>query len=136
VVEHTANYATIELSSSLDQDATNESWAIRDFSIWRDGGLEKPLFDSSDWVHISDEFEADELDESMVTSWTLEGNNGVISSCGSTKLIGGYGNFGGGAKMTKTFTEIEKHTKLRIQLQVWKIDSWDNEEFFCIIDGN
>jgi len=121
-MEHTANYVTIEFTSSLDEAATNESWGIRDFSIWRDGGVPKPFgdvppgFNPTEWVHVSDEFTSEELDENMLGGWLLEGNNGIISDCAGTKLIGGYGNFGAGAKMSKTFTELGSHSKIKIQV--------------------
>jgi hypothetical protein len=47
--------------------------------------------------------------------------------------VGGFGKFGKGATAVKHF-DLPPHRKLRIMTEVWKIDSWDNEEFYIKAD--
>jgi len=47
-------------------------------------------------------------------------------------MLGGYGKFGLGTQVSKTFTNIKPHFKLVISLKLWHIDSWDGDEAFKI----
>lgn len=40
---------------------------------------------------------------------------------------------GSGGYITKTF-KIPPHTRLRLQVLVYKVDSWDNEKFIIEVD--
>lgn len=48
-------------------------------------------------------------------------------------MFGGFGKFGAGATATKVF-ELPPHHTIYLKLQFWKIDSWDNEEFYLWVD--
>jgi len=49
-------------------------------------------------------------------------------------MIGGYNIFGLKASAEKTF-EIPPHHRLRLQMTIFKIDSWDNEWMYVKVDG-
>lgn len=57
-----------------------------------------------------------------------------VSKCGDVSLVGGYGKFGKGAVASKTFNTAAQ-AGLRLQVQLWKIDSWDGEELFVTMNG-
>jgi len=67
--------------------------------------------------------------------WSFEGATNYIGECAGHYMVGGYGNFGVGASMQKTYTNLPPHTQVRIRFQFWRIDSWDNEMFYCTVDG-
>ena len=52
------------------------------------------------------------MTENDLDGWELSGNNGVIGECSGNYMIGGYGNFGAGAKMKKTFGGLGPHDKV------------------------
>lgn len=37
--------------------------------------------------------------------------------------------------MTRTFKNLETHYKVRIQVLLFQIQSWDNEKFYIDVDG-
>jgi hypothetical protein len=43
--------------------------------------------------------------------------------------VGGYNKFGEGAMATKKM-KLPDHKRIRIKVQLWKIDSWDGEELY------
>lgn len=58
--------------------------------------------------------------------WTVVQGPDANSLCAGVRLFGGYQLWGRGTYIQKTFT-LPPHQKVRVQLQFWKIDSWDNE---------
>jgi hypothetical protein len=48
-------------------------------------------------------------------------------------MFGGYAKFGARAVALKQF-DLPPHHTLTIKVQMWKIDSWDNEEFYVWVD--
>jgi len=70
-----------------------------------------------------------------IEGWSIRGASTFIGECGGYTMIGGYGNFGAGAAMSRTFGHLPPHNQIRIKFQFWKIDSWDNEMFYCSVDG-
>jgi hypothetical protein len=47
------------------------------------------------------------------TGWEFYGNNGKkVSECDGVSLIGGYGVFGKGAGMKRTFSDLGPHSKI------------------------
>jgi len=49
-------------------------------------------------------------------------------------MVGGFNIFGVGATAEKKFT-IPSHKKLRLQMTIFKIDSWDDEWMMIKVDG-
>ncbi len=62
--------------------------------------------------------------------WT----NTTVSECGGVKMLGGYCNFGGG-EVFKIFSDLPKHTQVRIQATYHFIDAWDTESGFMRINN-
>jgi len=50
-------------------------------------------------------------------------------------LVGGFNIFGAKALARKSWT-VPKHKRMRIMVQMWKIDSWDGEFLFIDVDGS
>jgi hypothetical protein len=67
--------------------------------------------------------------------WTVTGAKSQSSSCSGVALFGGFNVFGTGAAITKVIGNIPIHNALRLRLQFWKIDSWDNEFARIYVDG-
>jgi hypothetical protein len=59
--------------------------------------------------------------------WKVEGAPTAVTNCGGIPVLGGFGNFGANAKVTKTFDNLAAHFKLKVKMVFLKIDSWDNE---------
>jgi hypothetical protein len=57
-----------------------------------------------------------------------------MTKCDKVGLVGGYGAFGKGATALKQLN-LPPHYKLKVNVQLWKIDSWDNEVMFVLVDG-
>jgi hypothetical protein len=49
-------------------------------------------------------------------------------------ILGGPLAFGKKAALAKTF-KVPPHYQLRINVQIWKIDSWDYERMIVLADG-
>lgn len=49
-------------------------------------------------------------------------------------MLGGYGKLGRKADLWKRFTNLPPHFSLLVKVQMWKIDSWDNEVFKVFVD--
>jgi hypothetical protein len=58
----------------------------------------------------------------------------AINKCGDVAIVGGYNAFGRRATATKQI-RVPPHFKLKLQVQLWKIDSWDNEKMQIYVDG-
>ncbi len=67
--------------------------------------------------------------------WTVTGALSKATDCTGVALFGGFDVFGAGATMTKSIGNLPSHNALRLRVQFWKIDSWDNEFAKIIVDG-
>ncbi|CAD8213932.1 unnamed protein product [Paramecium pentaurelia] len=67
--------------------------------------------------------------------WTAEGvkTQNLIYDCAGSFLYGGYGIFGVGAKISKQL-ELPPHTKIKFNIDIWKLDDWYEEYIQIIID--
>ncbi|CAK58841.1 unnamed protein product (macronuclear) [Paramecium tetraurelia] len=59
-------------------------------------------------------------------NWVVSGASPQFTDCMGTLLFVGYNAFGSRTTVSKIFT-LPPHFKINLQLQFWKIDSWDNE---------
>ena len=67
--------------------------------------------------------------------WGLP-NAAQVTTCGHLgKMLGGYGVFGAGAYVEKTFTDLPVHAGLRIRLVFTRVDSWRDGEAQVWVDG-
>jgi hypothetical protein len=67
--------------------------------------------------------------------WTDKDGNAYTktSECDGVTLVGGYNNLAGGS-LFKTYENLPTHTHIFIAIEVWFIDSWDNEDFTISVD--
>ncbi|CAD8095968.1 unnamed protein product [Paramecium primaurelia] len=66
--------------------------------------------------------------------WWVQGNNGQLTSfCNGVSLFGGFNLFGSGASVSKSIS-LPPHFRIRVSLEFWKIDSWDDEFVYFILD--
>ena len=77
-----------------------------------------------------------------IGSQGLEGWHGVpgpnlTSNCGEgSTIVGGYGHFGKGAFLERTFSSLPAHWGLRLRLDFLLIDYWGRENAQIFIDGS
>jgi hypothetical protein len=60
--------------------------------------------------------------------WSCTNCNGgspYLTTCGSVRMLGGYGMCGNGCYFEKTFTGLPAHTELMVEVFWWSVDSWD-----------
>ncbi len=48
-----------------------------------------------------------------------------MTTCGTVRMLGGYGMCGNGCYFQKTFTGLPPHTEVMVEVFWWSIDSWD-----------
>ena len=59
-----------------------------------------------------------------------------MTTCGSLgTFLGGYGQFGVGAYVQKTLTDVAHHTGVRVQATFYKIDQWNGRQGVLLADG-
>ncbi|CAD8130978.1 unnamed protein product [Paramecium sonneborni] len=59
----------------------------------------------------------------------------IIYKCVSFDLVGGYLNLSPNDKLEKLIENLYPHYQIQVLIQLWKIDSWNNEMFFLELDG-
>jgi hypothetical protein len=60
--------------------------------------------------------------------WSCSGCDGAppyLTTCGSVRMLGGYGMCGNGCYFEKTFTGLPAHTEVMVEVFWWSLDSWD-----------
>lgn len=58
-----------------------------------------------------------------------------FQTCGSYKILGGYGKMGSGYTLEKTFSSLPPHSMMEVNLDFFCIDSWDTEYFYVSVDN-
>ncbi|CAD8200579.1 unnamed protein product [Paramecium octaurelia] len=157
IVDHTGNNMVVSFTSTLDQASEDESFGVRDLNIFylpcADGCEECQGPSISDCIKCSDNLFYDfgqcqnisnfemleqaftELQFDDLKGWELHERQDPIyfTSCMGASLVGGFRVMGTGGYITKTF-QIPPHKNLRLQVVIYKIDSWDNEKFTIEVD--
>jgi hypothetical protein len=120
----------IMMEDSLNEATTNESWAISDFAIFFISCEE-----DSSCENVADTLNEDSFGADAVVGWTDKDGNvfDKTTACDRISLVGGYGELAGN-KLSKTFTDLPPHSHLIFAVEVWFIDSWDNEDFTITVD--
>ncbi|CAK67494.1 unnamed protein product (macronuclear) [Paramecium tetraurelia] len=139
IISHNSESLVFIITSSLDQPPSDESWGFRSFtlSILRcpQGCLFCQDTDYNNcfyWISfISLWHYSIEVDGWMKNSDIQP----AIGQCASIGLVGGSINLAPNDKLEKIFTNLHPHYKMVLKLQLWKIDSWDNENFVLEVDG-
>jgi hypothetical protein len=64
-----------------------------------------------------------------IADWVVTGPGvtKTVTTCAGTSIFGGYGIFGAGAAASRQFTGLPVHNTVRLQMQLWKLDTWDGE---------
>ena len=69
--------------------------------------------------------------------WWGRPNAAQTTECGSLgRMLGGYGVFGVGAWVERTFENLPPHEALRLRLTFYRVDSWRDGEAQIWVDGN
>ncbi|CAD8106310.1 unnamed protein product [Paramecium primaurelia] len=76
------------------------------------------------WFHIDTKLEG----------WQLENGKDKGYECSGIVIFGGYENVGAKSTLSNSFISIAPHYKIMIKFTFWKIDLWDNDEFYIKID--
>ncbi|CAK61100.1 unnamed protein product (macronuclear) [Paramecium tetraurelia] len=76
------------------------------------------------WFHVDTKLEG----------WKLENGKPKGYECSGIVVFGGYENIGAKALLSNTFTNMVPHSKVMVKFTFWKIDLWDNEQFYVKID--
>ncbi|CAD8148346.1 unnamed protein product [Paramecium octaurelia] len=69
------------------------------------------------------------------SGWIVSSNfNGILfSACIGIRLFGGFNVFGTNAIISKQFS-LPPHYQIKVTLEFWKIDGWDDEFVYTIVD--
>ncbi|CAK93030.1 unnamed protein product (macronuclear) [Paramecium tetraurelia] len=69
------------------------------------------------------------------SGWIISGNyNGLqLSTCNGVTMFGGFNAFGTNTIISKHFS-LPPHYQIKVSLEFWKIDSWDAEYLYILID--
>ncbi len=60
--------------------------------------------------------------------WSCSGCSGgspYLTTCGTVRMLGGYGMCGNGCYFEKTFTGLPAHTEVMVEVFWWSVDTWD-----------
>ncbi|CAD8154684.1 unnamed protein product [Paramecium pentaurelia] len=135
VINHNSESLIFIMTTSLDSSPGDESWGFRDFSIQilrcpqgclycQDNDYNNCYY----WIgFLSLWHESIEVD-----GWIKNNNNmqPTIDKCVSFDII----KLAPNDKLEKIIENLNGHYKMQVQLQIWKIDSWNNEMFILEID--
>jgi hypothetical protein len=119
-VKHSAGGTTITMTSSLDENSANESWGIREFYLYvyvcpQGCTICDPdnLKACGAWKLFDDEFG---ISSTFATApqWQVSGGTADVSVCAGTQIFGGFNNWGKGASITRTFSNLPQHKTLRL----------------------
>ncbi|CAD8123956.1 unnamed protein product [Paramecium sonneborni] len=137
-IVHNSPTLTIILSSNQQGQADIQSWGFRQVKIQllscpsqcgichNDNVQECQNWNQEalSWFHIDTKLEG----------WILENGKEKAYECSGIVIFGGYENFGVKSTLSKSFINIAPHYKIMIKFTFWKIDLWDNDEFYIKID--
>jgi hypothetical protein len=111
-IPHNSPSVVIQVTTGIDQDASDESWGVRNFQLYaKNDGSSETLFES------------DLTSNTFTTSegWTITHpySSDIVSTCGSVRLLGGYNILGANSAMQKVFV-LPPHYQVRIQFKLMK----------------
>ncbi|CAD8181501.1 unnamed protein product [Paramecium octaurelia] len=139
-MNHTSESLIFIMTTNLDEYADGESFGFRDFqlSIVRcpQGCLYCSDSDQSTcnyWVGVLSLWH----ESILLDGWM---KNDIIQPatyrCESFDLVGGQLNLAPGDYVKKNIENLSPHYKIQVNLQLWKIDSWINENFYLFVDNS
>ncbi|EAS00440.2 granule tip protein (macronuclear) [Tetrahymena thermophila SB210] len=128
-LNHYRKQFNVRLTTTLDQDPSDESWAIKNFQILaRYGGGNIQL--------ISEEYNQDSF-QSDASTWNIVNVQPVFTKCGDgTKIFGGYNAMGKDSLVSKTYNNLPPHYGVLFAFDLWLIDSPEGNDYVqVIVDG-
>ncbi|CAD8096037.1 unnamed protein product [Paramecium sonneborni] len=158
VGDHTGDQIQITFTTTLDQNSNDESFGLRDLQLFYAPCSEDckecsgPQFRDctrclynyilqdqncqklQNFYILETDFHSEKFTNSF--GWILQNTtvDTIISYCLDKSILGGFGILGVGASAKKQFI-IPNHKRLRLQIVLYKIDSWDNEKIFILVDN-
>jgi hypothetical protein len=130
--DHMSPTANVEVRSTLNQAALDESWGIRDVILFTTVITDATANPNSKAFYSA--FNTQRFTDS--DGWTVNSpfQATIITACAGQRLLGGYKVFGKGSSIVKYIT-LPPHYEVSIKFKLYKIDSWDNEKFLLYVDG-
>jgi len=105
----------------------NESWGFTNFRVYA-------IQCEGSCTTISKELVEESFNSDAVVGWSdKNGAYDTVTSCTRVSMVGGYNELAGGT-LSKTFTDLPEHTHIMVAVEVWFIDTWDNEDFTIAVD--
>ncbi|CAK93053.1 unnamed protein product (macronuclear) [Paramecium tetraurelia] len=137
-MNHTLESLIILITSNLNQPPTDESWGIRDFTLSIVKCPSGCLYCSDDifdncyyWIWFLSLWQS----SIALNGWIKNVNSSPIpSKCVSFDIAGGQFYLAPGDKLEKTIPNLSPHYTIQINLQLFKIDTWNNENFELLVD--
>ncbi|CAK60849.1 unnamed protein product (macronuclear) [Paramecium tetraurelia] len=127
------------IKTTLDESPNNESWGFRNFIVevvLCSPGCLSCSNDTPDECLYYVPIEVNWFDSFNFDGWLLDNQQFVgISQCANMTVIGGVGLISGNKQLAKKYTSLIPHYKLKLQVQFWKFDFWNNNKFTLEIDG-
>ncbi|CAD8108861.1 unnamed protein product [Paramecium primaurelia] len=132
--QHTGSTTFIELTSTLDQDAFDESWGYRNFRLFLylcpTGCLtcsqSNSQVECQTWIIVASFY----IDNVFTTDgWNILNGDLTKQQCSMIPSICGYGVCGKNTKLILTLVSLPFHTRMKIKLKYLKIDGWDNNDY-------
>ncbi|CAD8189874.1 unnamed protein product [Paramecium octaurelia] len=157
-VDHSGAQVKIDFQSSLDQGSDDESFGLRDLQLFYapcqdqcevcKGEFGSECIRCSNYQFqtlngcsaprsyyiLERNFYAQKF--TSLEGWILKETqqNLIITNYQDKTIVGGYGILGVGATAEKLFI-LPPHTQLRLEVTLYKIDSWDGENIIIEVDS-
>ncbi|CAD8128067.1 unnamed protein product [Paramecium sonneborni] len=136
VFEHKQPTLSIIMTSTLNEAINNESWGFRDFKVEYikcSPGCIMCNDDTPDECLSYVELESNWWSNYNFDGWTLDNQNVLTtSSCVNIQFVGKITE---SKQISKQFNTMIPHYKVILQVQLWKLDIWNNNEFSITLDG-
>mgnify|MGYP007051725039 CR=1 FL=1 len=78
--------------------------------------------------------------------WTMKSSKGTLTlgpsnlgtvtyACGTTNILGGYSICGSACDLSRTFTGLDDHNFVQLDIEMYWLDNWGNEWLYVYADG-
>ena len=125
IVQHTAESATLLFNTSLDRAV--DFWGVNNvevLAVLPHPSPPSPPSAPGEWAPVAHDIWVHGASTAM-PGWTssVPLSSSAVTTCGIYgTMVGGFGVFGAGDHIEKTFTGLPPHTALRIRATFFKID--------------
>ncbi|CAK72107.1 unnamed protein product (macronuclear) [Paramecium tetraurelia] len=143
IQDHSGPTVVILLMTTLTADGSVQSWGIRDVYIYvekcPDGCLICKATDLAiqclTWQPFYSSWTQLNVNEILSDGWNVQYGIAEATECGSTAILGGSQKLDKGTVVGRSFFNIPKHDKLKIQFLWAKIGDWNNYEADLTVAG-